>query len=76
VKGILILQGVEQRLKTMMEITYVVIGRDTNELKTRVRFRLGFIQIGGWSCQSTKPWPNVQAADDVIPSNEYTLVLG
>jgi hypothetical protein len=59
----------------MTEVTYIAIGRDTNELKTRVRFRFASMQIS-WSCHSTKPWPNVQDAYDVEPSNKYTLVLG
>ena len=58
----------------MIEVTHVVFSRNTNELKILVRLEVRFIQIS-WSCQSTKPWPDIQDADDVVPSNEYALVL-
>jgi hypothetical protein len=58
----------------MIEVTYVAFRRDTNELKIFVRFGFRFMQ-SSWSCQSTKPRPDVQNADDVVPSNEYALVL-
>jgi hypothetical protein len=57
-------------------VTYVGIVRDTHELKMRIRFRFRFRSMQmSWSCQSTKLWPNVQDADDVISSNEYALIL-
>ena len=60
----------------MTEVTYVGFGRNTHELKLRVRFGLRSMRIGSWSCQSTKPWPKVQNTYDVVSSNEYALVLG
>ena len=58
----------------MIGVTYVVFSRDTNELKILVGLGVRFMQIS-WSCQSTEPWPDIQDADDVVPSNEYALVL-
>ena len=59
----------------MTGVAHISIGRDTHKLKMRVRFRFRFMEIGSWSCESTKSWPKVQDADDVVTSNEYTLVL-
>jgi len=53
-----------------MRVPYIIIGRDTHESNMRVRFRFRFMQIGSWSCQPTKLWPNVQDADDVVPSDK------
>jgi hypothetical protein len=58
----------------MTEVTHVVISRDTNKLEIRVRFGVRFM-LTSWSCQSTKSWPNIQDASDVVPPNEYALVL-
>ena len=74
-KGILILLGIGKVIKLMTEVTYIGLGRDTHEFNTRVRFRLRFILTGSWSCHCTKPWPKVQEADNVEPSNEYALVF-
>jgi hypothetical protein len=45
------------------------------EFKTCVGFRFGVMHIRSGFCHCSKPWPNVQEADDTVPSNEYTLVL-
>jgi hypothetical protein len=60
----------------MSGITYVGFSRDAYKLKTRVSFRIGFIYIGTGSRQSSKPGPDVQDADDAVPSEKYALVLG
>jgi hypothetical protein len=60
----------------MSEIAYVVFSRVAYEFETRVRFRIRFMYVRSGSCQSPKPWPNVQDTDDTVPSEKYALVLG
>ena len=60
----------------MKGITNVSFCRDALEFKIHVRFGLRVMCIGRRPSQSPKPWPNVQDADNTIPSDEYALILG
>jgi hypothetical protein len=61
--------------KPMRGITNLGFCRDAQEFETHVRFRFRVMYIRR-PCQSSKPWPNVQNADDTVPSDEYALILG
>jgi len=74
-KEVLILRKVKQDWKAMQGVAYVGVSRDAYEFKT-LGFRFRFMYIRSRFCQSPKSWPNVQDADDAVPSNEYALVFG
>ena len=75
-KGVLVLRKIKKDWKAITGISYVGVSGDAYELKT-LGFRwFRFMYIRSRFCQSPKSWPNVQDADDTVPSNEYALVLG